>query len=194
MKEPPPPNANDQRFLYLFVLLLLLPPTVRCQDAASQKRAAEENIRETVIRKQIEDWYRNGDKSEAAARGTTGEAITKELNFKAFFVSINGKDPSDDFIKRLRNIPRTIKKVSRSRAGKRWRTAVLDRATGRRGIVFSANDIRWLSKDQVEVKGGYYCDSMCAAAKVFDVHLENGRWVVEGEPPCSFLDLGRLDA
>jgi hypothetical protein len=174
-------NTTRQGLLCLFALLFLFPPAGLCQDAAAKKRAAEEDICEAVIRKQMEDWYRNADKSEAAARGTTGEATAKRMNFKIFFVSTDGKDPSDEFVKRLQGIPRTVKKVSRSRAGKRWRTAVLDKSTGRRGIIFNAGTIRWLSTDHVEVKGGYYCDSTCAALMVFDVHRENGRWVVKGE-------------
>ncbi len=160
-------------------LLLLCSPSIFPQsDASADKRTAEESIREAVVRYQMEGWYRGGDQSEKNAKTATERAIAKEMNFKFFFVSVNGKDPTDAFIHRLRDIPRIIKKVSASESSKQWRFAVVDKSTRQRGIVFRANEIRWLDKDSVEVEGGYFCDGLCGLIATYKLHRTKGEWVV----------------
>jgi hypothetical protein len=96
-------------------------------------------------------------------------------------VSINGKDPSDDLVKRLQDIPRRIKKVSASEISKQWRMAVLDKGTGERGIIFRADAIRWVSEDAVEVEGGYHCDGLCGLGVIFTLRRQGGKWVISSE-------------
>ena len=55
------------------------------------------------------------------------------LNFKIFFVSVGGGDPTDDFLVRFKDIPRIIKKVSESEIGKVQRMPVVDKSSGERG-------------------------------------------------------------
>jgi hypothetical protein len=55
---------------------------------------------------------------------------------------------------------------------------VVDKKTKQPGIVFRADEIRWIKEGEVEVGGGYHCGGLCAAGDVFTVHLENGRWKV----------------
>ncbi len=127
----------------------------------------------------MQDWIRGGDRSEREAKDNSEKEIAHLLNFRFFFVSINGKDPSDDLIKRFGDIPRTIKKVSASEISKKQRMAVIDKATGARGIIFSADGIRWLDADSVEVEGGYHCDGLCGAGVTFKLRRENGKWVLK---------------
>jgi len=164
------------------VFVLLFSSFSNCQNAAStqQKANDEQNIREVVIRQQMEEWIKNGDKNEAEAKDKSEKAIAKMLNFRIFFVSVNGKDPSDDFINKFRDLPRDIKKVSASEISKEWRLAVIDRSSHQRGIRFSADEIRWLGPDSVEVQGGYHCDGLCGAGIKFRVQRENGHWVIKG--------------
>lgn len=136
----------------------------------------EDDIREAVIRYQMEGWMRDGDKNEKEAKDARDKLIAKQLNSRIFFVSVNGKDPSDEFLKRFQNIPRAIKKQSRVKPGlNRW---VTDKDTNRNGIVFRADGIRWINESEVEVEGGYHCGSLCAAGDVFSLRLESGRWNV----------------
>jgi archaellum component FlaF (FlaF/FlaG flagellin family) len=146
--------------------------------SAGTRAADEEDIREVVIRKQMEDWYRSGDKSVATAKDKTEKEVAEHLNFKIFFVSVSGKDPSDEFIRRLRDIPRTIKKASHCRVIKEG-GAVADRNTGQFGIVFRADAIRWSGKDSVQVEGGYHCGGRCGAGITYELQREQSKWIVK---------------
>jgi hypothetical protein len=176
------PIKGHVRPLVLIASLLL---TISCpvQPQAlrgSAKLAAEDDIREVVLRYEMEGWYRGGDQSEKEAKTKTERVVAKELNFKIFFVSINGKDPTDAFIERFSDIPRIVRKVSRSEIGKDWRKPVLDRETGQRGIIFHADEIHWLDKGSVEVKGGYFCDGLCGVSQTLKLRRSKGEWVVTG--------------
>ena len=135
------------------------------------KEARESDIREAVLRRLMRDWVQSADKSDAESKAQTERGI--------FFVSVNHKDPRDDFLKRFQNIPRTVKKISASKISKGFPMAVVDKETQERGIVFRADGIRWLGKTHVEVEGGYNCDGLCGAGFTFDVWLENGEWIVK---------------
>jgi hypothetical protein len=93
-----------------------------------------------------------------------------------FFLSIDGKDPDDEFIARFDH----VKKASGSYFAKEpfpgW---LRDRVTGKKTRLFWAGPARWLSQSLVEVKGGSYCGGLCADAGTYRVHKQNGRWVVE---------------
>jgi hypothetical protein len=159
--------------------ILLLCTSGVSQPAGDTRRADEQEVFAAVIRTQMEDWYKSGDKNEAEAKTKTDREVSKRLNFPIFFVSINGTDPSDEFINRFRNIPRSIRKLSSAKPEKGPHTPA-DLTTGIQGIIFDAGKIRWLSKDAAEVEGGYYCGGLCAANNTFQVRRENGDWVVKG--------------
>lgn len=147
------------------------------QDVTANRKADEEDIYALVIRSQMEEWIRGGDKAEAEAKGASDKAITKQLNFPVFFVSINGEDPSDAFMKRFDDLPRTIRKASREVPDKGPHTPT-DKSTVKTGIVFDAEKLKWHNKDLVEVQGGYYCGGLCAAGITFTVKRENGKWMI----------------
>lgn len=134
--------------------------------------------RVTIIRKQMEDWIKNADKDEADAKDEDDKAIARRLNFKVFFVSIEGKDPSDDVLARFKDIPRVTKKASESEIGEVQRMPVVDKSSGERGIRFWADKVRWRGKDSADVEGGYHCDGLCGAGIRFRVKRKNGKWVV----------------
>ena len=160
---------RDRYFLCgVIAFLFLFSSVLTCQkDTIRQQRAKDEqDIREVVIRKQIEDWIKGGDKAEPEAKDRTEKAVAKMLNFKIFFISINEKDPSTDFMSKFHDIPRVIKKVSDSEISKAQRMAVVDKSSHQRGIRFSADEIRWLGPDSVEVEGGYHCDGLCGASSL----------------------------
>ena len=147
------------RYLHvLLTLLFLLHAHLLVAQAhrTTSRFAAEDAIRESVIRYQMKDF-----KSDI------------------FFVDINGKDPSDDFMKRLSDMPGIVKKASASAFNKE-NMLVVDKETGKQGTIFKAGSIRWLSPDAVTVDGGYYCGGLCAAGIVFRLRRKHGKWVVTG--------------
>jgi hypothetical protein len=175
-------HRDHHFFSGVSAFVLLFSSFLNCQNGAfpQQKAKDEQNIREVVIRQQMEEWIKSGDKNEAEAKDKSEKAIAKMLNFRIFFVSVNGRDPSDDFINKFQDLPRVIKKVSASEISKAWRLVVIDKSSHQRGIRFSADEIRWLGPDSVEVEGGYHCDGLCGAGIKFEVRRENGHWLVTG--------------
>jgi hypothetical protein len=165
--------------VYLLSLALLLRPVSSQSPAADSKRVDEQDIYAAVIRHQMEEWVKNGEKSVDEAKDEDRQSIAKRINSKIFFVSIAGKDPSDDFINRFHDIPRTIEKASSEEPNKGPHSPV-DKSTHRTGIIFSADTIRWLGEDSAELEGGYYCGGLCAAGITFEVKRENGKWSVKG--------------
>jgi len=162
----------------LISALLLSAIPAQSQDSETDRKAAEQDIFALVIRNQMENWIRDGDKSEAEAKSESDKAIAQHLNFKVFFIEIQGKDPSDDFISRFSDLPRVIKKISSEKPAKGPHTPV-DKPSGRTGIIFSVDSIRWQSKDLAEVEGGYYCGGLCAAGITFTVERANGKWLIK---------------
>jgi hypothetical protein len=142
------------------------------------RTGAEEDIREVVLRYQILSWGGDADKVEKNAATANDKAIAGRLNPRVYFISVNGKDPTDEFLKRLQDIPRNLKKASQAKQTKRFPGWVVDKKTKAPGIVFSANEIRWRSDDEVEVEGGYHCGGLCAAGDVFAVGFADGKWKV----------------
>lgn len=160
------------------ILLTLFSINAVGQRSTSQTRHGDEqDIFEAVIRAQMKDWYRKDENVEAETMSKADRGVSKRLKFPIFFVSINGKDPGDEFINRFRDVPRTIRKASSAKVVKPHTPT--DRTTGMTGIVFDAANIDWLSDDTVEVEGGYYCGGLCAADSTFQVHRENDKWIVK---------------
>jgi len=126
----------------------------------------------------MEDWIKSSDKNEAEAKDDDDKAIAKRLNFKIFFVSVEGQDPSDEFMARFKDVPRIVKKLSGSEIGKVQRMPVVDKSSGERGIIFLANKVHWRSKDSADVEGGYHCNGLCGAGLRFRVKRKNGKWIV----------------
>jgi hypothetical protein len=159
----------------MFLTALLFSQTT----AVDHKSADEQDILASVIHHQMEEWVSEGDKDEAGARTKSDRTIASALNPKIFFISINGKDPTDEFLNRFRDIPRSIRKISSELPQKGPHTPK-DRTTLLTGIIFSADTVKWLDQDTAEVEGGYYCGGLCAAGITFNVRREAGKWVVKG--------------
>jgi hypothetical protein len=172
----------DHMRLLLATLLLtscwIVPGYTQTASEPTTHRVADADIREVVLRYQMLAWAGDGDKIETNAANANDKAIAKRLNTHVYFISVQGKDPSDDFLKRLQDIPRNIKKASEAKQTKRFPGWVVDKKSKQPGIVFSADQIRWTKDSEVEVEGGYHCGGLCAAGDVFTVGFERGKWKV----------------
>lgn len=166
-------HGRERGALFLFVLLLH--SLCFCQAAAISQ---EDAIRETVIRYEMEGWIQGSNQNARLAKTAIEKAVAKEMNFKVFFVSINGKDPTEAFVDRLRNLPRIIKKLSCS--GVDEQRDVVDKATGERGIIFRADKIRWRNRESVELDGGYVCGGLCGIEATFKLRRSQGKWTITG--------------
>lgn len=171
---------NRALISFCCIILLLYVTGFSCQIGAQESKSAQEDdIREAVLRFQMQNWIRDAEKDIAEASDSADKEIAENLNFKVFFISINEKDPSHEFLGRFPDIPRSLKKASASETDEKHRFKVLDKETHQFGIIFSADRIRWLRRDLVEVEGGYYCDGLCAADITFRLRLLNGKWTIK---------------
>jgi hypothetical protein len=185
-------KLSSARLAYLraFVVLLaasLLGSVVDLRQAVGQNTHPEipsakweEDIYEAVIRIQMERWYQGYDKQVREAKEKWEVDSANEMNFQVFLVSINGKDPSGEFLGRFKDIPRLVERGSLGSFVKEPFPGWLHyKKDGRRAINFDAEGIKWKSDSTVEVGGGHYCGGLCAATYVFRLQLLNGKWIVK---------------
>lgn len=126
--------------------------------SSADRAIQEDDIRESVFRYRLDHPHREGP----------------------FFLSIDGKDPSDTFMARFASADRKVKKASQSYFKSTLpRTGLRDRSTDEHGVWFSVGAISWLSLDRVEVGGGMYCGSLCADGGIYRLKKKAGRWEVE---------------
>lgn len=86
------------------------------------------------------------------------------------------KDPTDRFMQRFRLDKPAVRKVSLHTF--QDAKGVIDPQTGKRGIIYYVSRIRWLSKTEVEVKGGFYVGKLASSGNTYRLTLKNGRWLV----------------
>jgi len=92
------------------------------------------------------------------------------------FLSINGKDPSDEFMRRFSRISRSLKKVSGSHYSAGF---LLDRSTNKIGVELFINNLTWTWPNTADVRGGRYCGGRCLDSGIYRLRKQNGRWAVE---------------
>jgi hypothetical protein len=150
-------------FLVVVTLVYLLcagcasiPKSLSFSRSPADRAIQEDNIRESVFRYRIEQVKGNGP----------------------FFLSIDGKDPSDAFMARFATLKKKIKKASGSYIKKEL-LELRDRETDEKAISYSVGSISWMSLDRVEVRGGMYCGGLCADGGIYRLTKKDGRWVVE---------------
>ena len=101
------------------------------------------------------------------------------MNFQIFLISIDNKDPTEEFLKRFKNIPRQVTSGSAGYLKKEPFPGWLhDKTTGQKAIRFNAGAISWKSRSSVEVNAEYYCGGLCAAGYIFRLQFEKGQWIV----------------
>lgn len=137
-------------------------------EARQQKSrtAREDDVREAVFRYQFLH-----DQSGLQPRA------------EVLFISVDAKDPSDQFLRRFSGNRPPVKKKSQSRYSRRRAgfsaIQVEDKHTRKPGLIYSVDSITWLSDSAVLVKGGYYAGGRAAAGHEYRVVRERGKWVVK---------------
>ena len=100
----------------------------------------------------------------------------------AYFLEVtdlkSGKqiDPSPAFLKRFAGHKPRVAAVSQCSASAD--KGVRDKKTGEQGLIFSVDDIYWISETQVRVGGGYYEAGLSASGNTYTLEKKNGKWVV----------------
>ncbi len=165
----------------VFALCVLSSITILARSARiAHNPAVEDDIREAVLRYQMVSWSEEFDKAVKEASNPNDKAVPDALNFMVFFISINGEDPSDAFIKRFEKSPILVKKLSQSEIDRKSLNPAIEKATGKSGVRFRVDKIKWRGSNFVEVEGGYFCGALCASGQTFNVHRTQGVWTVTG--------------
>ena len=100
------------------------------------------------------------------------------LRAEVFFLEIQTKDPTDQFLLRFADIEKPVRKKSLSAYEKNVVGHVIDKKTKQLGVIFDQGAIHWSGDSVVEVEGGYDCGSLCTAAGVYRVERKTNQWVV----------------
>ena len=142
--------------MVIYLLLLLTTQSFAAAQEPSKESASAE-VYEAVIRYQIKSW---------------------DLAASSYCISINGKDATGDFLKRFASLPVQGASGCIKKTTQKALTRVVDKKTGQPSVIFAVRAIRWLSKDEAEIEGGYLCGSLCMASGKYHVLRDGMRWVV----------------
>jgi hypothetical protein len=88
----------------------------------------------------------------------------------------NGADPSAAFLARFRNVAPHVTRASACDASPD--KGVVEKSSGKRGLMFRVDTIIWLDDDHVEVGGGYYEAGLSASGNTYYLERKNGAWHV----------------
>jgi hypothetical protein len=88
-------------------------------------------------------------------------------------------DPSDGFMRRFTGHEPPVRKASDCSVASF--SQVVDRRTGKPGLMFRVTGIVWISSTEVTVYGGYEEANMSASGNSYTVKKENGKWKVTKE-------------
>jgi hypothetical protein len=141
--------------LLTFLILNVRPAPAKL---ALSRNIEEENIAEAVFRYKFEN-FSDGRK------------------FSVYFLWLrDGRDPSDDFMKRFVGDTPPVKKASQS---VKVSDGVKDKETGKRGVIYGIPRIKWLNDNEVDVSVSKWVWGWGQYGYVCRVVRENDRWVVK---------------
>lgn len=101
--------------------------------------------------------------------------ITRIKFPEVYFLSVNNADPSPTFLTRFHNNKPPVKARS---AVKPRRFEVVDKATGKEGILLSANTVRWITVSQAKVETSWHKDGRGGTFGTCLVEKQKSGWVV----------------
>jgi hypothetical protein len=129
--------------------------SVETQNTPNEEESA--NVFEAVVRYQIESW---------------------ELAANSYCISIEGKDATTDFLRRLTPLPVKPASGCRKQTTEKVIVSVVDKKTGKRSVIFDVEAIHWISENEAAVEGGYFCANLCMASGRYRVVRDGTKWRV----------------
>jgi hypothetical protein len=126
-----------------------------------------DNVRVAIIRFEINEWLVDEWKSDPPSE--THEQM------ETFFISVNDRDPTKEFMKCLADLPGRIRGASEEGARNYH---VADSQTGKYATEFWVERVRLKSSNIAEVEAGHYCGTMCSARICFRLRRDSGQWRV----------------
>ena len=132
-------------------------PLLLALNVQSSEEAESANVFEAVVRYQIESW---------------------ELAANSYCISIEGKDATTDFLRRLTPLPVKAASGCRKQITEKVMVSVVDKKTGKRSVIFDVEAIQWISENEAAVEGGYFCANLCMASGRYHVVRDGTKWRV----------------
>jgi hypothetical protein len=153
------------------ILPMLLIFTSGCVSFATDaaRLSQEDNIREAVFRYQFDH----------NASGQQKRATVYCLSVGEKHVGEKHTDPFDEFMKRFADHKPPVRK--RSECDVDPLNGVIDKRTGKPGLVFRVTSITWISDTEVEVAGGYYEAGLSSSGNTYTVTRQHGKWKVSND-------------
>jgi hypothetical protein len=153
-------SAKVQPLFICFLLVLIIQSYVQAQEPT--RKATTADVYEAVVRYQIKSW---------------------NLAASSYCVMIDNSDAEKVFLKRFNPLP--VKPASdckkkNTKIGKITLMNVVDKATGKRSVIFDLDSIRWVTETEAVVEGGYQCASQCMAGGNYHLIYDGTHWVVTG--------------
>ena len=93
-----------------------------------------------------------------------------------YCLSIDGKDPTDAFMKRFDSHRPPVKRVTECEVTDL--SGVQDRQTGQRGLIFRIQKVQLTGASGAAVEGGYYEGNMSASGNTYLLEKKQGVWKV----------------
>ena len=120
--------------------------------------------------------------SRSAEEDRVAEALFRHLlqehqGLRVYFLSRDGADPSDDFMRRFQGERPLVKKNSLSVRGK-YRS-ILDKESGAIAGIVSVGAVKWISDSEVEVGGAFYDGEVIEYR--YRMARTNIGWIVTGK-------------
>jgi hypothetical protein len=118
------------------------------------------------------------DVREATFRYMFGSnASGQQQNALVFCLQLeNNADPSAAFIARFSKTKQHVLAASACDASAY--TGVVEKATGKSGLIFRVDGIKWVDDDHAEVSGGYYEAGLSASGNTYFLERAHGAWHV----------------
>lgn len=130
-------------------------------DGAALRLAQENDIREAVFRYQFRH---------------NASILGQKAAVYCLSIGENGADPSDEFMRRFTGLKQRVRKVSECNIDSY--SGVVEKRTGKRGLLLGARDIKWISGTEVQVAGGYFEDGLSATHNTYTLRKTQGKWRV----------------
>jgi hypothetical protein len=86
------------------------------------------------------------------------------------------RDPPPDFLSRLGDVTPPVKAYSQCSASAD--EGVKDKTTGKLGLIFTINSVKYIDNTRCEVEGGYYEAGLSASGNTYFLEKRGGKWVV----------------
>ena len=171
------------QLFFIFVLILL---TYSCENSTEPNIENEDNeIREIVFRDKFQNNYSGHfnyndyiDTSYSFYFLAIYDSVDSNYNF------MGRHDPDDELISRFIGFAKIVKKFSECHFDNvNAPTKVIDNETGKEGMLFYTGPIKWISKTEAEVEGGYWEGFSSSDCFTYRLYKYDGQWFIYYKTP-----------